>query len=170
MSTQPDALELARWTEKFCRNVKDPEDFRWKAMANMAAELRRLHDENAQLREQNTALDAACAKMEAVRGTPATGGEPVAWRYQDARGHYRYRGYVPRFDKDYALLKPIPLYTSPQPVREPLTPEQIDAAAKMMAECMDYPWDFMPERGRSGMRKRAVAVIEAAHGITGGKP
>jgi hypothetical protein len=26
---------------------------------------------------------------------------------------------VPRFDKDYALLKPIPLYTSPQPVREP---------------------------------------------------
>lgn len=57
------------------------------------------------------------------RGTPATGGEPVAWRYQDARGHYRYRGYVPRFDKDYAILKPIPLYTSPQPVREPLTCE-----------------------------------------------
>jgi hypothetical protein len=32
--------------------------------------------------------------------------EPVAWRYTDARGHYRYRGYVPGFDVEYRLLKP----------------------------------------------------------------
>jgi hypothetical protein len=32
--------------------------------------------------------------------------EPVAWRYTDARGHYRYRGYVPGFDAEYQLLKP----------------------------------------------------------------
>lgn len=30
-----------------------------------AAELRRLHEENQQLRDQNTELDAACAKLEA---------------------------------------------------------------------------------------------------------
>lgn len=48
--------------------------------------------------------------------------EPVAWRYTDARGHYRYRGYVPNFDVEYKLLKPQPLYaTSPAaPVQEPL--------------------------------------------------
>ena len=32
--------------------------------------------------------------------------EPVAWRYTDAQGHYRYRGYVPNFDVEYKLLKP----------------------------------------------------------------
>lgn len=115
--TQPEALRLADELERDKWHVPAV------VMQAAADELRRLYAENAQLREQNTALDAACAKLEAVRGTPATGGEPVAWRYQDARGNYRYRGYVPRFDKDYALLKPIPLYTSPQPVREPLTCE-----------------------------------------------
>jgi hypothetical protein len=30
----------------------------------------------------------------------------VAWRYSDARGHYRYRGYIPGFDAEYQLLKP----------------------------------------------------------------
>jgi len=37
---------------------------------------------------------------------PAPVQEPVAWRYTDARGHYRYRGYVPNFDAEYQLLKP----------------------------------------------------------------
>ena len=92
----------------------------------------------------------------------------MAWRYQDARGHYRYRGYVPRFDKDYAILKPIPLYTSPQPVRESLTPEQITAAAKVLAESMDYPWEFMASRGQAEMGKHVLAVLESV-GITGGQ-
>jgi hypothetical protein len=39
--------------------------------------------------------------------------EPVAWRYTDSRGHYRYRGYVPGFDVEYSLLKPQALYTTP---------------------------------------------------------
>jgi hypothetical protein len=39
--------------------------------------------------------------------------EPVAWRYQDTHGHYRYRGYVAGFDKEYAILKPTPLYAAP---------------------------------------------------------
>ena len=53
--------------------------------------------------------------------------EPVAWRYQDARGHYRYVTHRP--DVAWApndILKPIPLYTHP-PKREwvGLTDEQI---------------------------------------------
>ncbi|CAB3812137.1 hypothetical protein [Achromobacter denitrificans] len=38
----------------------------------------------------------------------------------------------------------------------------IEAAAKKMAECMDYPWAHMPEQGRTHMRKYAQAVIDAA--------
>lgn len=46
----------------------------------------------------------------------------------------------------------------------PLTPEQITAAAKKLAECMDYPWEHMPEQGRAEMRKHAQAVLAAANG------
>ena len=48
--TRPEALRLAEWAEWFCRNVSDPEDFRWQHMAAAAAELRRLHAENERLR------------------------------------------------------------------------------------------------------------------------
>jgi len=38
----------------------------------------------------------------------------------------------------------------------------IDAAARKIAECMDYPWEHMPEKGRSTMRDHAKAVLDAA--------
>lgn len=38
----------------------------------------------------------------------------------------------------------------------------IEAAAKALAFCMDYPWEHMPEPGKEAMRKHAAAVIEAA--------
>lgn len=38
----------------------------------------------------------------------------------------------------------------------------IEAAAKKLAECMDYPWEPMPEQGRTNMRKHAKAVLDAA--------
>ncbi len=38
----------------------------------------------------------------------------------------------------------------------------IEAAAKAMAECMDYPWAHMPEQGRGTMREHAQTVIRAA--------
>jgi hypothetical protein len=41
----------------------------------------------------------------------------VAWRYQDSRGHYRYRGPREGFDTEYAILKPIAL-TSHQAATE----------------------------------------------------
>lgn len=39
--------------------------------------------------------------------------------------------------------------------------QNIEAAAKKLAECFDYPWEYMPEQGRSNMRKHAQAVIDA---------
>lgn len=58
--------------------------------------------------------------------------QPDAWRYQDARGHYRYVGHKPHrknFAAEYAILNPVPLFTHPQ---QPLTREQVKA---LMTEC-----------------------------------
>lgn len=38
----------------------------------------------------------------------------------------------------------------------------IEAAAKKMAEIFDYPWDFMPEKGRNTMRENVRTVLDAA--------
>ena len=38
----------------------------------------------------------------------------------------------------------------------------VDAAARKIAECMDYPWEHMPEKGRSTMREHAKSVLDAA--------
>lgn len=46
-----------------------------------------------------------------------------------------------------------------------LTDKQINAAAKKMAECMDYPWEGMPEQGKRNFREHAQAVFEAV-GLT----
>lgn len=40
----------------------------------------------------------------------------------------------------------------------------LEAAAKKLAACMDYPWEHMPEQGRASMREHATAVISAALG------
>lgn len=52
------------------------------------------------------------------------------------------------------------LYAAPQPVvREPLTDEQIESAAKVLAASS---WDHMPEKGRETMRWHVRSVIAAA--------
>lgn len=38
----------------------------------------------------------------------------------------------------------------------------VEAAAKKMAEIFDYPWDFMPEKGRNTMRENVRIVLGAA--------
>lgn len=38
----------------------------------------------------------------------------------------------------------------------------IEAAAKKLAERMDYPWQHMPEQGRESMREHVLSIIEAA--------
>lgn len=39
----------------------------------------------------------------------------------------------------------------------------IEAAAKKLSECMDYPWDHMPEQGRQSMRAITQRVLAAAN-------
>lgn len=51
---------------------------------------------------------------------------------------------------DLKALKPI----------EPMT-ENLDAAAKVLAEAFDYPWDHMPEQGRNTMRGHVKDIIKA---------
>lgn len=43
------------------------------------------------------------------------------------------------------------------------TQDQINAAAIALAECMDYPWAYMPEEGRNNMRRNALLVLNAAN-------
>ena len=38
----------------------------------------------------------------------------------------------------------------------------LEAAARKLAACMDYPWEHMPEQGRNQMRAHANSVIDAA--------
>lgn len=49
-----------------------------------------------------------------------------------------------------------------QPQASAVDERAIDAAARKIAECMDYPWEHMPEKGRSNMREHAKAVLDAA--------
>ena len=113
------------------------------------------------LRQFRTVARAVLAKW----GQPAPRGEPVAWKHDCAA----------------LLTNDVELWidacphcgkprNAPQHVeRDPLTEEQITTAAKKLAECMDYPWDYMNYPGQAEMRKHARAVVEAAHGIRGGQ-
>ena len=76
----------------------------------------------AHLGTKQLARDAYAAGM-AEAAQPQQAAQPVAWRYEDARGHFRYRGYVPNFDVEYATLKPIPLFAAPQPQQKPGSPQ-----------------------------------------------
>lgn len=96
---------------------------------------------------------------------PQPVGEPVAWQGAHDPTDLYYRK-PPQADV-HPLYRAAP---QPAPVREPLTPAQITAAAKKLAECMDYPWEHMPEQGRAEMRKHAQAVLAAAHGGTSPPP
>ena len=51
---KPIPIALAEWTDWFCRNVKDPRDFLWIHMADMADQLRSLYK---QLDSQQHVLD-----------------------------------------------------------------------------------------------------------------
>lgn len=51
---------------------------------------------------------------------------------------------------------------SATPVAVALPEHKLEAAAKTLAACMDYPWEQMPEQGRASMREHAKAVINAA--------
>lgn len=57
---KPIPIALAEWTDWFCRNVKDPRDFRWIHMADMADQLRSLYK---QLDSQQHVMDTRLNKL-----------------------------------------------------------------------------------------------------------
>lgn len=57
---KPIPIALAEWTDWFCRNVKDPQDFRWIHMADMADQLRSLYK---QLDSQQHVMDTRLNKI-----------------------------------------------------------------------------------------------------------
>jgi len=67
------------------------------------------------------------------------------------------------------LLPAMKALAAPALVAQQLTDAQIDKAARTLAAAMDYPWEYMPAKGRDEMRKHARAVIAAATGQEGGK-
>lgn len=98
----------------------------------------------------------------------------------DTDGEMRPRGlyvWLKEYPEEGALH--LPGTTPPAPLSKPQPPVDhfpdvgkkiavdIEAAAKVLAERMDYPWQPMPEQGRQAMRGHAKAVIEAAFGTTG---
>jgi hypothetical protein len=54
------------------------------------------------------------------------------------------------------------LYASPTMPASVAPEPDIEAAAKKLAACMDYPWEHMPEQGRASMREHAKAIVSAA--------
>ena len=50
-----------------------------------------------------------------------------------------------------------------QAVLQSLTEDaRVDAAARALSRCLDYPWEFMTSHGHHAMRDNARAVIKAA--------
>lgn len=83
--------------------------------------------------------------------------EPVAWLSKVLKGSLA--GTL-GFSNSQSKLNP-ELFEGPFPV---FRHDKLDmeAAAKTLASCMDYPWEHMPEQGKEAMRKYAAEIIEAA--------
>ena len=68
-----------------------------------------------------------------------------------------------------AVLSMDSALTTPQPTHAQAGAVNIVAAAKKLAECLNYQWDYMSYPSQEEMRKHAQAVIESAHNIKGGQ-
>lgn len=78
----------------------------------------------------DTPISAASVEQ-AAQAVPAGDAVPVAWRYQDARGNFRYRGYRPGFDVSHAILRPVALYAHPPAAPAP----EAQAVPALCANC-----------------------------------
>jgi len=54
------------------------------------------------------------------------------------------------------------VYTHPAPAAPVVGGLNIELAARKLAERFDYPWVYMPDKGRETMRQHAQAVLDAA--------
>lgn len=96
-------------------------------------------EERAQLLERIAELEAHCVRL----------GQGGAERYLEGRCR----------DADVEIRYPL----QAAPAERLIIPSiNIEYAARKLAECMDYPWNYMPEQGRCTMRLHAQAIIEAS--------
>ena len=83
--------------------------------------------------------------------------EPAAWlEYARKKPALRRLVFTKTPDKELRVAgwvaEPLSL---PQPAPSGDAEDDIESAAKALAECMDYPWEHMPDKGRAEMRKHA---------------
>ena len=173
------AIDAARTAQEGASHEQAP------AQAASSAVLKAIREANMQLvRTGDDAFMLVTLKRAAPQQEVQ---EPVAWRELCRRlyvglfycNQQMTSGERPKWQQGKAVrdvladakaaLDAAPQPTQPQAWAVPLTEEQITAAAKKLAECMDYPWDYMNYPGQAEMRKHARAVVEAAHGIKGGQ-
>lgn len=121
-----------------------------------------------------SAQDDAKDELATFSLPPTCSLQPVATAFFTEKGEVAYTGIYDRTLKALNAVKTtrmgisagsIDLYTkAPAPAAGDarLPALNIEAAAKAMAECMDYPWAHMPEQGRATMREHAQTVIRAA--------
>ena len=100
----------------------------------------------------STAPQQAAAPVAWPTMPPSKGQSPVL--FED--------GYAEGWAKCLSACKS--LFPAQQPQAEAVRDADVEAAAKKMAEIFDYPWDFMPEKGRNTMRENVRAVLAAAQG------
>lgn len=73
--------------------------------------------------------------------------------------------YDESLDRFIDLLVPAPLAAQVQEhpdTKDAVPMLNIYAAAKTLAECMDYPWESMPETWRQNMMDHAKKIVDAA--------
>lgn len=109
----------------------------------------------------------ACYREAFARwGTPATGGGPVAWRVRrhDAPNYWIVFLHYPVDAINDPEREVQPLYTSPQPVRKPLTDDELWKFWWARPEVPDGEDDSMEAEFVAAARR-----LLSAHGITGGQ-
>ena len=127
-------------------------------------------------KEALQAIDSVVAPIESTQAAPAQPAEgvpaPVLYVSKEQLNNHRDHA-----DSEAGRYLPCritpagkfttPLYAAPQAQAEDArdaqwTEQQIDAAARTLSECMDYPWQGMTAQGKQQMRAHARTILSAA--------
>ena len=86
---------------------------------------------------------------------------PVAWRYKDSRGHWRYCGKRPDPGSDY-LLHPEPLYAAAHPIAQAAQRDELLIQLNGMIDVAERFARHMHKRGDTDERDVIQRAINAA--------